>query len=221
MFANAYRLTFTPVYRIAIRGFIIETIHCMERSLTESKSFVKVNFTENPLPEGEYEDCAFDHCDFSGTDLSGSRFTECIFRDCNFSTARLAQTVLRDVQFENCKLLGLHFDQCDHFLFSASFRHCNMRLCSFYQVKMKKTRFTDCDLQETDFTEADLSWAIFENCDMALARFENTVLEKADFRTARNYSIDPEGNRIKKAKFSYPGVQGLLDKYDIEIDRTI
>lgn len=83
---------------------------------------------------------------------------------------------------------------------------------------MKKTRFTDCDLQESDFTEADISWAIFENCDLELARFENTLLEKADLRTARNYSIDPELNRIKKTKFSYPAVLGLLDKYDIEID---
>ena len=43
-------------------------------------------------------------------------------------------------------------------------------------------------------------------------------LEKADFRTAFNYSIDPENNRMKKAKFSPPEVVGLLNKYDIEID---
>jgi fluoroquinolone resistance protein len=190
----------------------------MERSLTGSKTFARVNFTENPLPRGEYEDCVFDHCDLSRADLSGSRFTECVFRDCNLSSARLAQTVLRDVKFENSKLMGLHFDHCDHFLFSASFSHCNMRFCSFFQVKMKKTRFADCDLQETDFTETDLSWAIFENCDLDLARFENTLLEKADLRTARNYLIDPELNRIKKAKFSFPAVLGLLGKYDIEID---
>jgi hypothetical protein len=47
--------------------------------------------------------------------------------------------------------------------------------------------------------------------------FENTLLEKADLRTAFNYSIDPEMNRVKKAKFSIAGVTGLLDKYDIEI----
>jgi fluoroquinolone resistance protein len=45
------------------------------------------------------------------------------------------------------------------------------------------------------------------------------LLEKADFRTAYNYSIDPEKNRIKKAKFSIFGVTGLLDKYDIEIEK--
>jgi fluoroquinolone resistance protein len=44
------------------------------------------------------------------------------------------------------------------------------------------------------------------------------MLEKADFRTSNGYSIDPEMNRIKKAKFSLEGVAGLLDKYDIEVE---
>ncbi|MGI8788822.1 MAG: hypothetical protein ACR2HG_13805 [Pyrinomonadaceae bacterium] len=43
-------------------------------------------------------------------------------------------------------------------------------------------------------------------------------MEKADFQTAYNYSIDPESNRIKKAQFSIPGIARLLDKYEIEIE---
>jgi hypothetical protein len=42
-------------------------------------------------------------------------------------------------------------------------------------------------------------------------------LEKTDFRSSFNYSIDPEVNRIKKAKFDRAGLAGLLDKYDLEI----
>jgi uncharacterized protein YjbI with pentapeptide repeats len=57
---------------------------------------------------------------------------------------------------------------------------------------------------------------IFENCDLAGAIFENTILERADFRTARNFSLDPEINQIKKAKFSLADLPGLLLKYDIE-----
>jgi hypothetical protein len=49
--------------------------------------------------------------------------------------------------------------------------------------------------------------------------FNQSNLEKVDFRTSKNYAIDPENNRIKRAKFSYPDVLGLLDKYDIETDR--
>ena len=60
--------------------------------------------------------------------------------------------------------------------------------------------------------------ALFDQCNFKDAKFENTILEKADFRTSYNYSIDPDVNRIRKAKFSLPAVVGLLNKYDIEID---
>ena len=85
-------------------------------------------------------------------------------------------------------------------------------------MSLKKTRFKNCSLHEVDFSECDLSGSIFEHCDLARSAFNRTVLEKVDFRTSYNYSIDPEINRIKKAKFSLVGLTGLLDKYDIEIE---
>jgi uncharacterized protein YjbI with pentapeptide repeats len=115
-------------------------------------------------------------------------------------------------------MLGIHFENCNQFGLSVTFEGCNLSHCSFYQVKLKKTNFKNCSVQEVDFTECDLSNSVFANCDFTNANFENTVLEKADLRTSFNYFIDPEINRIKKAKFSLSGVPGLLRKYDIEID---
>lgn len=85
-------------------------------------------------------------------------------------------------------------------------------------MKIKNTRFKNSNLSEVDFTEANLTSAVFDICELHAAKFENTILEKADLRTARNYSIDPIVNKIKKAKFSVHGIVGLLDKYDIEIE---
>jgi uncharacterized protein YjbI with pentapeptide repeats len=76
----------------------------------------------------------------------------------------------------------------------------------------------ECRMHETDFTECDLTGATFEACDLLNATFVNTILEKADLRRSVHYSIDPEKNKIKKAKFSMPDVSGLLDKYDIHIE---
>jgi len=83
---------------------------------------------------------------------------------------------------------------------------------------MKKTNFIDCSLKEVDFAETDLTMAAFTNCDLSGASFMRTILEKADFRTAKNYALDPEINKIKKAKFSYLELAGLLAKYDIDIE---
>ena len=69
-------------------------------------------------------------------------------------------------------------------------------------------------------TAADLSGAVFADCDLNGAIFDRTVLEKADFSTARNYSIDPETNRIRRARFSISGLPGLLGRYDIDISET-
>jgi len=133
--------------------------------------------------------------------------------------ANLTRTTVRDVIFKNCKMLGLRFENCDQLSLSVTFDACNLGQASFYKVKLKKTAFTRCKLHEVDFSQADVSESIFDDCDLARAHFGNTTMEKTDFRTSINYSIDPEKNRVKKAKFSLSGVPGLLDKYGIEIEK--
>lgn len=170
------------------------------------------------IPNGDFEGCRFIHCHFSGADLSGINFTECEFDHCNLSAAKIMQTTFNEVKFIQSKLLGLHFETASQYLFTVRFEHCTLDFCSFYQCKMKKTVFSHCSLQETDFTETILTEADFEACNLRDARFENTVLEKADLRAAVNYTIDPEKNKIKMAKFSAAGALVLLDKYQLHID---
>ncbi|MEI8202032.1 MAG: pentapeptide repeat-containing protein [Bacteroidota bacterium] len=187
------------------------------RAYFEDKTFENVDFTLETLPQGEYENCCFVNCNFSNSNLMNIVFAETNFDGCNLSMAKLNNTALRDVKFKDCKLLGLYFEHCNPFLFAVGFENCSLNLSSFYKMKMKKTRFKNCSLHEVDFTEADLSQAVFDNCDLQRATFKQTILLKADFRTSYNYSLDPEANRIKGARFSIAGISGLLDKYDIEI----
>jgi len=190
----------------------------MERVYIQDKKFDKENYTAIALPIADYENCIFNNCDFSNSDLSKRVFLECEFITCNLSSARLHKTAFKTVKFKDCKLLGLRFEDCDDFLFEVNFENCLLNLSSFYKMKIKKTGFKGSHLSETDFTEADLTSAVFDNCDLTAAKFEHTILEKVDFRTSHSYSIDPELNKIKKAKFSVHGVVGLLNKYDIEIE---
>ena len=114
-------------------------------------------------------------------------------------------------------MLGLQFNDCNPFGFSVSVANCNLSHASFFKTKIKNTVFKNTQLLETDFTESDLTGSVFDNCDLTGATFDNTNLEKADFSTAFNYLIDPDNNRIKKAKFALPGVLVLLNKHDIVI----
>jgi uncharacterized protein YjbI with pentapeptide repeats len=72
-------------------------------------------------------------------------------------------------------------------------------------------------MHEVDLIDADLAGTVLDACDFHRAKFDNTNLEKADLRTSYNFSIDPERNKLKKAKFSRDGLAGLLGKYDIII----
>jgi fluoroquinolone resistance protein len=189
----------------------------MEKVYIEDQDFEKIDYTTTLLRKGEYENCHFINCNFSNTDLSSCDFSECRFTNCNVSMAKLVKAGLKDVHFKDCKLLGLHFDTCNDFLFTISFDNCVINLSTFEKRKLKKTVFKNSTLHEVDFTGADLTGSVFDNCDLTRAIFYNTLLEKVDFTTAYNYSIDPEVNRMKKAIFSALGISGLLDKYDIKI----
>jgi fluoroquinolone resistance protein len=190
----------------------------MDLEFTKAATFDKMDYTATAFPKGEYDGCTFMNCDFSGADISGSVFSRCEFSGCNLSLAKTTKTAFQDVQFKNCKMLGLQLSGCNEFGLLFSFEGCILDHSSFYRLKIKKTAFRNCKLEEVDFTEADLSAAVMEHCDLTGATFDHTVLEKADLRTAYHYSIDPAINRIKKARFSLSGIAGLLDKYDIEIE---
>jgi hypothetical protein len=190
----------------------------MEHVNFEDKTFENIDFAHRKLGVVEYEKCAFVHCDFSGADLSNARFSACEFTSCNLSNPKTAKTGLHNVTFKGCKLLGVHFEQCNAFLLSMQFENCRVDFCSFTRLNLRKTRFKECTFHEADFAEADLTGSLFDHCDLARTTFSNTLLEKVDFRTSYNFSIDPERNRLKKARFSLAGVPGLLQKYEIDID---
>ncbi|MFT3947127.1 MAG: pentapeptide repeat-containing protein [Agriterribacter sp.] len=190
----------------------------MERSFIEDETFKGKQATEISTGYITYDNCTFTDCDLSNADLSRIHFMDCKFYGCNISNAKLLQVALRNIAFKDCKMMGLLFDDCDEFLFEVNFENCILNFSSFARRKMKNTRLNGCMLTEVNFIMADLSNAVLDKCDLSGAKFENTILEKTDFRTAVNYSINPEINKMKKAKFSLQGIPGLLDKYDIVIE---
>lgn len=188
-------------------------------SYIQDKTFEKEDFSHFVLPYTEYDNCTFTGCNFERADLSAIKFIDCLFNECNVSLSKATGTAFRNVRFISCKMLGLRLDECNDFGLELSFDACQLKHSSFYGLKLKKTVFKNTQLEEVDFSECDLTEAVFNQCDLKGAVFHRTVLIKTDFRTSDHYSFDPELNKIKKAKFSVPGVLGLLSKYDILIER--
>lgn len=189
-----------------------------ENVLHQDKTFTNVNYAEKRLENREFVNCEFVSCDFSKSDLSNNDFVDCHFKQCNFSLTIVTGAGFKDVTFTGCKVLGIDFSKCNKFMFSFVFVKSYIDYSTFYGTKLRKTRFTECSLKETDFEGTDLTSSVFDNCDLAGTRFQRSILEKTDFRTARNFSFDPEMNTMKKARFSASNLSGLLDKFNLDID---
>lgn len=189
-----------------------------ETAYISDKRFDTLNFMEEPLMFTDFEGCTFTNCDFSNLDVSGLKFVDCAFTGCNLSMIKTYDTVFSDVRFSNCKMLGLRFEDCHAIGASYEFDHCQLDYTSFYRQPLNGKTIRNCQFKEADFTECDASRTCFDHCDFLLARFERTNLEKSDFRTSFNYSIQPTSNRIKQAKFSLSGLVGLLDEFDVIIE---
>lgn len=183
----------------------------------EEETFEHVNFTKKHIKAGEYENCTFLDCDFSNSDISGLNFIDCEFKGCNLSMVLMHDTIFNNVIFTDCKMLGLQFENCNDLLLTISFFNCTLNHSLFSGIDLKKTTFEKSILHEVDFANTDLYKSVFKGCDLQNSLFVNTNLQESDFTGSFNYLIDPEINRIRKAKFDLPGVLGLLAKYDIKI----
>ncbi len=125
--------------------------------------------------------------------------------------------LFRGAEFQNCKMIGLDFTSCSPFLLELEFDQCALDYCLFGNLEIANTAFKHCRLIDTDFTKTDLSGAIFTGSNLSGAHFENTLLVNADFREAVSFNIDPEINNLRKAKFEKEQLDGLLQKYSLDI----
>lgn len=166
-----------------------------------------------------FDGCIFRNCDFSSSQLDGIKFLNCSFTACLFTLTSFAGTLLDDVVFSDCKMTGAAFgDRSGSHRLSASFAGCILDNALFCSVKAPKTAFRKCRMHETVVERCDFRESIFDACDMAGIAFTASDLAGTDFTTSYGWTIDPEDNKIRGARFSLPTLPGLLTKYRIKVE---
>ncbi len=190
----------------------------MDENAYFEQEYTNVDFSQEPIVGAEFNNCTFINCNFSNCKLDNTDFLDCRFESCSFIMVHTHNTGFKEVKFEGCKLVGLDFSLCNDFLFKVEFENCQLDYALFTKKKLRKTKFQNCSVKEADFTQTDLSHAIFGQTDLTDSVFEGCNLEETDFRTAINFTIDPDQNRIKGARFSSYALAGLLRKYDLDLE---
>jgi uncharacterized protein YjbI with pentapeptide repeats len=184
----------------------------------ENKRFNKIVCPGQDLSRKEFSNCRFEKCDFSGCKFSGSLFVDCVFSGCDLSNIKVDSCGFQNVEFDGCKLLGVIFEEIKSIFIKWAYKKCSIALCDFSHLNMKNSRFLECTIRETDFVDSDLAGSDLSGSDLQSSKFQNTNLEKADFRGAKNYYIDPTRNKLKQALFSYPEVLSLLASFGIKVE---
>ncbi len=176
----------------------------------KSKDFSTCNWNKK-----SFLDCQFESCNFTESRWESTNFQNCVFLNCNISLIKIEACRLQEVEFTDCKLLGIDFFKCNTTFFHVVFQRNIMQYCNFSGLNMRKNIFKDCKLKECHFSNTLLVEANFSGTELPGSIFHNCDLSKADFTTAYEYDIDPQTNRLKKAKFSLPEAVALLRGLDI------
>lgn len=172
---------------------------------------------KSSLKKGLHTETIIKNCRFSESDWRGLRFQSCLFLNCSLEFINMDGTGLMDAQFRECKLTGIDFNKCQSILFDISFDKCRLLSCNFSGLPMTGSVWKHSRFEECFFNESILKKSEFSESSFYKSEFFHCDLSGSDFSEARDYLINPTHNTIKKAKFSYPHVLGLLEAFEINV----
>jgi uncharacterized protein YjbI with pentapeptide repeats len=185
----------------------------------EDETFSGLSFDQDTITDKTFTDCTFKDCTFREAVFQRCSFDDCLFTDCDLSLAKIPETSFANVEFEECKLVGIDWASAHWPKFRVkrpfSFHQCALNYSFFSGLKLPNLRMTECAVKEADFTDVDFTSAIFAGTDFTGSRFINCDLTKANFNDATNYAIDINQNWLKKTKFALPEAVSLLKGLNI------
>lgn len=91
-------------------------------------------------------------------------------------------------------------------------------MCDFSELQLPDTNFNECQINDCDFVKSELAGSDFNGSDLQGSIFQQTDLSGCNFLEAKNYAMDPWGNKLTKAKFSLPDVLTFLKPLGIIVE---
>ena len=156
-----------------------------DHDLDNESTFERLGFYDIDLSQRSAESVEFTQCRFRGADLSGTQvdrvgLTDCLAENSNLANVRADAGALVRVRFVMSRMTG--FTVAKGLLRDVEFEDCRLDLSGWRFTDFQATRFINCNLTRADFTEADLTGAQFVGCDLTGAQFDKAKMEGTRFR---------------------------------------
>jgi uncharacterized protein YjbI with pentapeptide repeats len=109
-------------------------------------------------------DVVVDDVDWANRQVRGMVLRRVELRRCRLTGAELAEAVLSDVAFVDCRidLVGLRIAKLERVVF----RDCRMAECDFYEASLTDVLFEDCELREVTLSGVKLKRVELRGCDL-------------------------------------------------------
>ena len=190
----------------------------------EDEIFSGIKALSLKVSRSTFEECQFLDCDLAEAEFDECRFVECEFRYSNLNVIKLTGSRFFESHFKDCKVTGINWTSLNWTGITVSapmaFESCDLSFSVFNSLSLPGLIIKNCKAWNVDFESCDLTHSEFTNTDLRDSRFNGTKLDKSDFDGAVNYYIDPIGNSIRDANFSFPEVINLLKAFDIKIKNS-
>lgn len=155
-------------------------------------------FTEGE--PAEFYGCTFVGCAWPERVTRRWMLDGCRFERCDLSLWRPVGCTLTEVQFQDCKLLGVEWTAGGGLRFEARFTDCDLSLGRFAELDLTSARFAACRLREADLRGVKWRGAVLTGCDLDGATLEGADLREADLREAILPPLDPAQTRLRGAR---------------------
>ncbi|EFW77422.1 Mcbg like protein albicidin resistance [Pseudomonas savastanoi pv. glycinea] len=182
----------------------------------EQREFCELDLSDKKIADWSFSSCKFIKCNFSGAKLHKCQFDSCEFIGCDASNVTLGRSQFIDVRFNECKLLGLDWNEAASPL-KLAFHKSRLDYNVFTNRNLVGLECVECFLRDAFFQKCDLTRSSFCGSDLCHTQFEECKFHYADMSDTINFGISPENNDITHAIMSVDGALALLHKYQLTI----
>jgi uncharacterized protein YjbI with pentapeptide repeats len=106
--------------------------------------------------------------------------TDAVVEDADWSNTRLRGVTLKRVELRRCRLTGVEL--AESVLHDVMFVDCRLDLAGLRLAKLERVVFRDCRLAECELYEASLKDVLFERCELREAVFDGVRVERVELR---------------------------------------
>ncbi|MFI5934351.1 pentapeptide repeat-containing protein [Actinoplanes sp. NPDC051494] len=157
--------------------------------------------------DGDYTEVHLDAAEIDGAEAGGARFAQSALTGMTFTGGDFGRVSFSDVWIARSRWIGTSWARADLMdvtvldgvlagveAFGGGWRRVVVRGCkidslNLRSVRLQNVEFRDCDLSEVDFGGATLAGVTFPGSAIRRARFGKAVVQKLDFRGARELDI--------------------------------